>query len=454
MIALYRFSAPKSTTFPLVARGEIWYKKDMRSLKVLLLATTFCLLFTISKAAPSYAADPNTVVCSIFKTNESVWQAINNPRWVTDTFTSVLVGPATIAISGSDLGTVCECTKKVAAATDMNTVDSILKQEPCSKAQVLFGSSGMGLAANYTAALFDTSESLISTKYYANDILENGVLAKSAYAANTDHWALLSILDVWKTLRNISYVMFVLVFVILGFMIMFRKKIDPQTVVTIQNALPRVVIALVLITFSYPIASLIFNTSPALTSLVKSWFYPVSDMALAQAAFISVLAVVVGALLMLTGPFGIAVGILIIILSAALVVGLLYLAFTLLTRLGKLVVLTTASPFILLIGAIPGNEKTIINWFKSLLSLTLQIPAIWFILYMSLYLITYLMPYGQPTEHWLGIGGDVPVFGIIAGPFLGVWLLYQTGKATKLVDEALGVEPLFGGGDRGKKGKK
>jgi hypothetical protein len=45
----------------------------------------------------------------------------------------------------------------------------------------------------------------------------------------------------------------------IGFMVMLRKKIDPKTVVTVQNALPRIVVALLLITFSYAIVGIMID---------------------------------------------------------------------------------------------------------------------------------------------------------------------------------------------------
>ncbi len=62
------------------------------------------------------------------------------------------------------------------------------------------------------------------------------------------------ILPLWTTMRNLTYLMFVIVFIILGLGIMFRLQIDPRAVMTIQSQIPKIVIALVLITFSYAIA--------------------------------------------------------------------------------------------------------------------------------------------------------------------------------------------------------
>lgn len=66
--------------------------------------------------------------------------------------------------------------------------------------------------------------------------------------------ALGSFRGIWIVFRNLAYLLFVLIIIALGFMIMFRSKIGAQAEITIETILPRIVIALLLITFSYPIA--------------------------------------------------------------------------------------------------------------------------------------------------------------------------------------------------------
>ncbi len=67
------------------------------------------------------------------------------------------------------------------------------------------------------------------------------------------------IVSLWRITRNISYFILILVTIIMAFMIMFRVKISPQTVITIQSAIPKIIIALVLITFSYAIAGFLID---------------------------------------------------------------------------------------------------------------------------------------------------------------------------------------------------
>jgi hypothetical protein len=80
------------------------------------------------------------------------------------------------------------------------------------------------------------------------------------------------VLDLWKASRNISYALFVIMIVITAFMIMFRVKISPQAVISVQSSLPKIAIALVLITFSYAIAGFLIDLVYVLIGLVSTIF--------------------------------------------------------------------------------------------------------------------------------------------------------------------------------------
>jgi len=67
------------------------------------------------------------------------------------------------------------------------------------------------------------------------------------------------VLAVWRAARNLTYLLLVLVVVALAFMIMFRVKISPQVVISVQSALPKVAITIILITFSYAIAGFMID---------------------------------------------------------------------------------------------------------------------------------------------------------------------------------------------------
>ena len=80
------------------------------------------------------------------------------------------------------------------------------------------------------------------------------------------------VLGIWKTSRNICYGLLTLVVVILAFMIMFKVKINPQTVITVQSALPKVIGAIILITFSYAIAGFLIDLMYIVIGLVVAIF--------------------------------------------------------------------------------------------------------------------------------------------------------------------------------------
>lgn len=94
---------------------------------------------------------------------------------------------------------------------------------------------------------------------YTHDLLSQAGLVKSAYAQGIGFAAMTPFLPLWKTSRNIAYSIIIIIMVAIGFMIIFRMKIDPKTVISVQAALPRLVFTLLLITFSYPIVGFLID---------------------------------------------------------------------------------------------------------------------------------------------------------------------------------------------------
>lgn len=80
------------------------------------------------------------------------------------------------------------------------------------------------------------------------------------------------ILTLWQVSRNISYVAIIIIFLVIGLMVMFRSKLNPQTVISAQAALPGLVIGLILITFSYFLAGLISDMAFVGTNVVGYYF--------------------------------------------------------------------------------------------------------------------------------------------------------------------------------------
>lgn len=104
-----------------------------------------------------------------------------------------------------------------------------------------------------------------STAQYLADVGNNMGIIRTAYAqtsvGGSGEGVIRPVIRLWQVTRNFSYMMFIVIFLVVGFMIMFRQKINPQTVISAQAALPSLVIGLILVTFSYFIAALIVDLS-------------------------------------------------------------------------------------------------------------------------------------------------------------------------------------------------
>lgn len=108
--------------------------------------------------------------------------------------------------------------------------------------------------------------------YIQHSFQEAGFVPKSYAAEGIGFASLHPFLEVWKAFRNIAYLMLVLIIIALGFMIMFQYKLDSHTVLSVQGALPKIVIALLYITFSYAIAGLLIDFTYILILLIFQIF--------------------------------------------------------------------------------------------------------------------------------------------------------------------------------------
>ncbi len=97
-----------------------------------------------------------------------------------------------------------------------------------------------------------------------------GFVPKSYAAGGLGFVSIQPLAQVWSALRDVAYILLVLVLVTFGFMIMFRVKINPQTVISMENSIPRIVIALLMITFSFAIAGFLIDLMYVVITLIVS----------------------------------------------------------------------------------------------------------------------------------------------------------------------------------------
>lgn len=337
----------------------------------------------------------------------------------------------------------------------------------CKNSQLKTGA--ISATGNMIAALYDNPPA--SGVYYAQDILRRFNPVQPAYAqTSTGFVALQPLLSIWRAFRDFSYAFFAVLFIGIGLAIMFRMKLDPRTVITVQSAIPRIVIALLLVTFSYAIAGfmidllyvimsigiLIFAKActggncpnvehfqtmyltgglPELWSsfwgIMGGWKLPVGSIgSFLLGVFIH--AGTLGAADLIAAPFILA-GMGGMLVSLLIVLFVLWLIFTLFLDLLKAYVyilfLVIFGPFQIALGVIPGVPG-FSSWIKALFTNILIFPGVAFVLMLG----QTLMNLEDSNKLWsppLLAGGSVVAYFI---PWiLGIGILMVTHQVPEAI---------------------
>jgi hypothetical protein len=130
----------------------------------------------------------------------------------------------------------------------------------------------LGLTGTMLIGMYSNPPLLVGD-YLAHAGAELGIIPEAkAQVGGSGGGVLSPILALWQLSRNIAYLFMIIIFMVVGIMVMFRRKLNPQTVLTVQAALPGLVIGLILITFSYFLAALITDLAFIGTDLVGFYF--------------------------------------------------------------------------------------------------------------------------------------------------------------------------------------
>ncbi len=328
--------------------------------------------------------------------------------------------------------------------------------------------------------------------YYAFDVMQN-LGAKTAYAQGVGFSGLQPILPVWKAFRNVTYVLFTIIFILVGVAIMFRIKISPQAVISIENAIPKVVGALILVTFSYAIAGFMIDfmyvlialginilkiagVNPGLIdifghSIIRpgpratiNWgYYGLLPAFRPMGSTIGVFSTIFGAMLgMPVGPAGAIIGglagltvgqgLIKLILSIIMIILFFKLLFGLIKAYINIIIGVILGPLQISLGAFPGIQAGGFGaWFKGLMTEIIIFPAVIMVAMIGAWLLQ------SPTlqQMWIApfIGPpDLPVLsavsGIVAANFakmiIGIGFLLITSKLPDLIRQAMKQENILG----------
>lgn len=283
--------------------------------------------------------------------------------------------------------------------------------------------------ANKNLAAFSTQNSMwkkifledrpISGIAYIRNIGRKLTLVPEAKASDSFGFGRLVVIqDLWKFSRNFAYFFFVLAIIITAFMIMFKVKISPQAVISIQSALPKIIITLILVTFSYAIAgflidlmyvimgvfSLILSASKlmgvaagpvfyfnfingfgtgGLAILVYWGIFLVLYIVATMAAYLSAL-FSLGA----TGViWSLLLGVFTIILFIILIIDFFRITFALFKALAAFYIAVITGPFLLAVGALPQSRNMLGSWIKNLISKLAVFPATGILFFFSIFFV-------------------------------------------------------------------
>lgn len=125
---------------------------------------------------------------------------------------------------------------------------------------------------------FLLAERDLSAISYVRNLGNNFKLTPEARAQDPEagygYNALSPVRLIWEQSRNAAYALFAIISVIFAFMIMFRVKISPQAVISVQSALPKLVLTVLLVTFSYAIAGLMIDLMYLVIGVLSLIFNP------------------------------------------------------------------------------------------------------------------------------------------------------------------------------------
>jgi hypothetical protein len=158
-------------------------------------------------------------------------------------------------------------------------IDPINPKQPCLGADAKSGKIGflppvqkggaIGFMGTMIASLYTPP---LHTGDYFQNLAQNFGITKKTYAQamGTGFQGIIPFINVWIAFRNIVYLLLVIIFAVIGLGIMLRIKIDPRTVMTIQNQIPKIIIGILAVTFSFAIAGFLIDMMWVFTYLIYS----------------------------------------------------------------------------------------------------------------------------------------------------------------------------------------
>lgn len=325
------------------------------------------------------------------------------------------------------------------------------------------GASIVGMIATVGRSLESNDAIPVKFAYYAQDTAQRiPFIGDTAFAQETrfNYLGADFVLALWKQTRRLAYAVMSLALIVTGVLIMLRKQLPTKVGVTVQYALPRIILALVLITFSYPIASFGIALIPVLRNIGASilasaggalalsnspqdytsiFDFPLLITYISNASLGGIGRDLIGVSfgVVLGGASLIMAGIVMIFWLLFTAIAFFRTIFIQLQILGSIIF----APITFAWSAIPGNEKLTADWFKKLGAKIFAIPAMYFYISLALFVVKAAwlgnLHIDASFDTWYDVGSVVENFLIwIFVPFISMMLLIQSLTIPSKIEKA------------------
>jgi hypothetical protein len=233
--------------------------------------------------------------------------------------------------------------------------------------------------------------------YFFSQEFKNVPFVGKAFAQyHTDEYQGLFITRVyfaWRLVRDFAFATLALIMLFVGFMMINRTKVNPQTIVNIQYALPKIILAIVLVAFSYPIAATMTNffyavslTAPRMV-VATAW----NDLAAQLSGYnidsfkttmgnVNIISILIYSLASMLQMVALGPVLLIVwtICVIAIIIQLLLILIKWLMIYAQMIIEIVLSPVDLVLSALPGSEdksedSKVVTWFKKFLAYGLSL---------------------------------------------------------------------------------
>lgn len=315
------------------------------------------------------------------------------------------------------------------------------------------GASVMGMIATVGESIESADAIPVKFAYYAQDTIERVPFVGDTALAQGTRFNYLGadfVLALWKETRRIAYAIMSLALIVTGVLIMLRKQLPSKVGVTVQYALPRIILALILITFSYPIASFGIALIPVLRNIGAGILANAGsslDLSSKLNDYTSIFDLPLLITYMSTASlggiakdalgviFGITLGASSIIMTTIVMIAWLLFSAAAFLRTVVIQIQILGSvifaPITFAWSAIPGNEKLTVDWFKKLGAKILAVPAMYFYLSLATFVIKAAwlgnLNINTSFDTWYDVGSVVENFLIwFFVPFISMMILIQS----------------------------